>query len=94
MLKMSELPGVHVPRFQGSHFKEFVVDFNHTGMKVADINKALLEHKIFGGKDLSQEFPDLGQCALYCVTEIHSQKEISQLVTAFKEILSTKDDSR
>lgn len=94
MLRMSEIPGVQVPRFKGSHFKEFVVDYNHSGMKAADINKVLLGHKIFGGKDLSQEFPDLGQCALFCVTEIHSQKEISQLVTALAEILNAEENSR
>ena len=28
--------------------------------------------RIFGGKDLSAEFPALGQSALYCVTEVHT----------------------
>jgi glycine dehydrogenase subunit 1 len=91
-LKLSELPGVHVPRFHNAHFKEFVVDFNHTGMKVEDINKALLDHKIFGGKDLTREMPDLGECGLYCVTEIHTQEDISQLVTALGEILDNKEN--
>ena len=43
---------------------------------MAEINKALLGHGIFGGMDLSAEFPELGQSALYCVTEFHDQADI------------------
>ena len=68
-------------------FKEFVVDFNGTGKTVADINKALLEKGIFGGKDLSAEFANLGQSALYCVTEIHTKEDIDTLAAALKEVL-------
>lgn len=86
--KLTELPGVKTPVFNSAHFKEFVVDFNATGKKVADINTALLEHNIFGGKDLSFEFPDLGQCALYCVTEIHTQQDIDDLAKALQQCLA------
>ena len=41
--------------------------------RVAEINTALRERGIFGGHDLCAEFPELGQSALYCVTEIHTQ---------------------
>ena len=68
-------------------FKEFVVDFSASGKTIAQINAALLEHGIFGGKDLSAEFPELGQSALYCVTEFHNQAEIERLATAVKEVL-------
>jgi glycine dehydrogenase subunit 1 len=94
ILLLSQLPGIQVPRFQSSCFKEFVVDFNQTGFKVSEINKALLEYQIFGGKDLSREFPDMGQCALYCVTEIHSQEKISKLAAALEEILHAGENSR
>ena len=52
---------------------------------VAAINGALRAHRIFGGKDLSAEFPELGQIALYCVTEIHTQADIDRLVAAVAE---------
>jgi glycine dehydrogenase subunit 1 len=52
---------------------------------VAEINKALLAKGIFGGKDLTQEFPELGNSALYCVTEVHTKDDIDRLVTALKE---------
>jgi len=61
-----------------------VVDFNDTGMTVENINSSLRKHRIFGGKDLSQEFPELGNCALYCVTEIHTKEDIDHLIQALK----------
>ena len=64
-----------------------MVDFNGTGKTVADINAALLERRIFGGKDLSRWFPALGQSALYCVTEVHTKDDLDALVGALKEIL-------
>ena len=69
-----------------SFFKEFVVSFDGTGKTVADVNKALLGHGIFGGKDLSADFPELGQSALYCVTEFYDQADIDTLVSAVGEV--------
>ena len=46
-----------------------MVNFDGAGKTVAEVNESLLEKGIFGGKDLSAEFPELGQSALYCVTE-------------------------
>jgi len=64
-----------------------VVNFDETGKSVKDINKALLEYNIFGGKDISEEFPKLGNSALYCVTEMHSQNDIEKLANTLKEVL-------
>jgi glycine dehydrogenase subunit 1 len=83
--KLGELPGVAV-RLSPSFFKEFVLDVGGTGKTVAQVNKALLGHGIFGGKDLSAEFPELGQSALLCVTEYHDQADIDTLVAAVKEV--------
>ena len=52
---------------------------------VKEINKELLAKGIFGGKDLSSEFPEMGQCALYCVTEIHTKTDIDKLIMALKK---------
>ena len=87
MKKISEINGVKIPLIQLAHFKEFVVDFNDTGKKVKDVNKKLLEKGIFGGKDISNEFPELGECALYCVTEIHSKGDIDKLIKSLNECL-------
>jgi glycine dehydrogenase subunit 1 len=87
MAHMTRIKGVRAPLFRSPHFKEFVVNFDGTGKTVAEINKALLEKGIFGGKDLAQEFPELGNSALYCVTEVHTKDDIDRLVTALKEIV-------
>ena len=83
--KLAELPGVEV-KLSPSFFKECVVCFDGTGKSVAAVNKALLGHRIFGGKDLSADFPELGQSALYCVTEYYDKADIDELVSAVKEV--------
>lgn len=87
MAQLNKLKGVKAPKFTSANFKEFVVDFNKTGMSVKKINKLLLNKGIYGGKDLSKEFPELGECALYCVTETHTQEGIDKLTSALKQIL-------
>jgi len=55
---------------------------------VAGINDALLRDKIFGGRDLVSEFPELGQCALFCVTEVYTKADLDRLVDALAEAVS------
>jgi glycine dehydrogenase subunit 1 len=85
--QLQRIPGVTAPALSGTPFKEFVVNFDPTGLSVAEINRRLLEQGIFGGKDLSTEFPHLGQSALYCVTEMHSQSDIERLASTLQEVL-------
>jgi glycine dehydrogenase subunit 1 len=84
--RLTEIPGVDV-RWR-SFFKEFVVDFNGTGRTVAEINAALRNRGIFGGGDLSRSHPELGQAALYCVTEVHTQADIDRLCESVAEVLA------
>ena len=85
--RINGLPGVSVPHLERPFFKEFVADFSATGTTVAAVNAALLEAEIHGGKDLSDEFPALGQSALYCVTELHGAADIDRLVSALGEAI-------
>ncbi|NEW04958.1 aminomethyl-transferring glycine dehydrogenase subunit GcvPA [Paenibacillus sp. SYP-B3998] len=85
-LRLSQIKGVSL-RFTTPFFKEFVVDFNESGKTVEAIHRDLLACGIFGGKDLSQEYPEWGQCALYCVTEIHTKEDLEQLAAAVKQIV-------
>lgn len=87
MLELATVRGVQAPVFQSPHFKEFVVNFDGTGRTVAEIHRALLDRGIFGGKDLSHEFPELGQSALYCVTEVHTKEDLDRLVNTLKEVI-------
>ena len=84
---LSKLDGVNV-LFPTHTFKEFVVNFDVTGKSIEAINKALLDYKIFGGKDLSEDFPELGNSALYCVTEVHGKDDLDELTQSLKEAIS------
>lgn len=87
MMEMAKVKGVEAPVFQSPHFKEFVVNFDGAGKTVAEITGGLLARGIFGGKDLSEEFPQLGNSALYCVTEVHTKGDIDRLVSALREVV-------
>ncbi|MHA1552771.1 MAG: aminomethyl-transferring glycine dehydrogenase subunit GcvPA, partial [Candidatus Heimdallarchaeaceae archaeon] len=88
MKQLSEIKGVKLPFPNSPHFKEFVVDFKGANRTVEQVNKALLKKGIFGGKDISAEFQELGNCAVYCVTEIHTMEDIDRLVQALDECLN------
>ncbi len=85
MKRLGAIKGLRTPIFSAPHFKEFVVTFE--GKAVQDVNRALLERGIFGGIDLGGWFPELGNSALYCVTEVHTQENIDYLADALKEVL-------
>ena len=80
--RLAEVDGVRSPRLAGTPFKELVVAFDDTGSTVAEVNAALRRQGIFGGHDLSQDFPERGQSALYSFTEQHTQADIDRLVAA------------
>lgn len=54
--------------------------------QLEEINKALAKG-IFGGKDLSKDFPNLGQFALYCVTEVHMKEDLDTPAAAIAEVI-------
>jgi glycine cleavage system P protein (glycine dehydrogenase) subunit 1 len=85
--RLGELPGVRAPRLSAPFFKEFVVDFSQSGRTVAEVNGALRERGIFGGLDLSDQYPELGQSALFCVTEVHTKADIDRLADELAEVL-------
>jgi glycine dehydrogenase subunit 1 len=77
MKRISEINGIQAPLFDSPHFEEFTAKFDRTS--VPDANRFLLKKGIIGGKDLSQEFPDLGQSALFCFNETHRKEDIDRL---------------
>jgi glycine dehydrogenase subunit 1 len=84
--RIARLKGARLP-FSGAIFQEFAVNFDDSGKTVAEINRKLLERHIFGGLDLSVDFPRLGQSALFCVTEMTGKEEVDKLVASLREIL-------
>jgi glycine dehydrogenase subunit 1 len=87
MQRLSKLKGVRTPVFSSPHFNEFLVNFDETGKTVGEINQTLFEGDILGGKDVSTEFTELGQSALYCVTESHSIADIDRLADALVQAI-------
>ena len=83
---LSPLPGLRVHIFGGAVFQEFAVNFDAAGKTAAQVNKELLARGIFGGKDLSRNFPQYGQSALYAVTETVTAAQIDRLAAALAEI--------
>jgi glycine dehydrogenase subunit 1 len=82
--ELSKISGVKMG-FETLSYCDFLVNFDGTGKTVAAINKALLEHGIHGGRDVSKDF-GVGQSALYSVTEVHEKEDIDALVSALKAI--------
>jgi len=60
-------------------FNEFVVA---TGEDPHKINNRLLEKRIIGGFPLARFYPELGNAALWCCTELNSKEEIDTAVQA------------
>jgi glycine dehydrogenase subunit 1 len=83
---LSEIKGIRI-LFGDQFFKEFIVNFDGAKKTVRTVNDALLNDNIFGGKDLSSEFPELGNSALYCITEMHTEEEIRKLVHTLRKVL-------
>jgi glycine dehydrogenase subunit 1 len=91
MQQIAKIHGVKVPLFKAKHFKEFTVNFNGTGKKVRTLNQLMLKQcNIQAGKNVSKEFPELGETALYCVTELHSKQAIDHLADALRRVLRKK----
>jgi len=87
MDSLRKLPGVAAPKFDAFHFMEFTIDFDKTGKQVSEINDDLLKAGIQGGLDLSKPFPELGQTALYCFTEVHTHRDIDMLADKLRTVL-------
>jgi glycine dehydrogenase subunit 1 len=85
--RIGSIEGVSTTRLSGVPFKELVVDFSGSGSSVDEINRALLDHGIFGGLLLEGDFPKLVGCALYSVTELHTRDDLDRLAASLEEIL-------
>jgi len=84
---LNGIDGVKAPAIGQFIWKEFVVQFEK-GITANQIHEGLLQHGIQGGKILTDEFPDLGESMLFCVTEIHTQQDIDTLVQTVSDLVS------
>jgi len=84
--RLSEIPRVRV-LFSPYFFKEFVANFDDAKKTVREVDRRLIDHKIFGGKDVTSEFPELGNSALYAVTDIHTRDDLDRLARSLEAVL-------
>ncbi len=82
--RICAVPGFR-PLSRRPFFDEFAVA---TSMPVEELNAALRERGVVGGYDLSRDYPELGDAALFCVTEAHAREDIETLVAALEEVVS------
>jgi glycine dehydrogenase subunit 1 len=68
--------------FTGIHFNEFVVRCKNAHKE----SKKLLSKGIQGGLILDYLYPELKNCMLFGVTELHSSRDIEKLLSILKEI--------
>lgn len=69
--------------FTGVHFNEFVIRCSNDADKV---NKELLRRGIQGGLVLDRWYPELKDCMLFGVSEMHSDADVERLVSGLREV--------
>jgi glycine dehydrogenase subunit 1 len=78
---ISSLPGFK-QRFSGLHFNEFVIQCPDADR----VHDYLFKKGVQGGLPLKNLYPELAQCLLFGVTELHTQDDISTLLRLLKEV--------
>ena len=81
--KLAAIDGVESV-FDGPYFHECVL---RLPMAVAPVLEALAERDIFGGFDLGEHYPELGNALLICVTETKTEADLDAYATALSSIL-------
>jgi glycine dehydrogenase subunit 1 len=69
--------------FTGTHFNEFVIKSEKDAFR---INKNLLRKGIQGGLIIDKWYPELKNCMLFGISELHGDDDIEKLVSALKEV--------
>ncbi len=90
MKKLNAIKGLRAPIFEAPHFNEFTLNCDDTRVSIQELNAGLLKRGIQGGKPLRAEFPELGETALLCTTELHSREDIDRLASALIGLLGRR----
>ena len=72
-------------KFSGEFFNEFVIE---SSFDVNEINRKLLDRGVVGGLEIGRWYPELKNCFLFGVTEMHSIDDINMLASALEEVIS------
>ncbi len=77
------IPGFEAPIFKGPHFNEFTV--RHEGGYEA-VHRTLLAKGLHGGTPHARHLKELGDFALFAVTERHTKAELDRLLEALRSV--------
>ena len=86
--KLTAIAGVE-SAFSGETFHESVLKLPVPGREVL---RALANHNLLGGYDLTFDYPELGDVLLVCATEKRTETEIDRYARKLERILSGTDD--
>jgi glycine dehydrogenase subunit 1 len=86
--RLSRVKGVK-RKFKGSIFNEFVLEFSKSFSK---IEESLRKKGIIPGLSLEELYPELSNCLLVCVTEMHRKEEVDKLAETLDEVLKGSSD--
>jgi glycine dehydrogenase subunit 1 len=79
--KITAIPGF-TKMFSGVHFNEFVI--RCTDAK--KVHRYLLQNGVHGGLLLEPWYPELQNCMLFGITELHGETSMERLVSLLKEV--------
>lgn len=80
--QVTGIPGFEAA-FSSPFFDEFVIKLPVSTQK---LQQHCVQADIIGGYDLSQVYPDMENCMLFCVTEMRTKEDIDRLVAVLKEV--------
>jgi glycine dehydrogenase subunit 1 len=78
--RLTQIPGVELV-FKGTYFHEAVLRFSKP---VNEVLKKLAEKGIHGGFELSENYPELGECLLVCATETKTEEDLDYYQESLK----------
>ncbi len=84
--KLRAVPGV-VPLFNRPVFHETAL---RLPSPVGPVLDQLATHNILGGYSLADDYPELGNALLACVTEVHADEDVSAFATALRAALGQR----
>jgi glycine dehydrogenase subunit 1 len=79
--RLTRIKGVR-KKFAGKFFNEFVLEFPKD---MPPVNENLKKKGVIGGLGLGAFYPELKNCGLFCVTEVHKKEDVDRLATLVEE---------
>jgi glycine dehydrogenase subunit 1 len=83
--RISRVGGLTSPHFRAPFFKEFVVSYENA--KATAVFKKLAAKGVLAGYPLGKEFRLNVEAGTFCVTEVHTERDIEKLAKTLEEVL-------